>query len=55
MQDCGSFHVSYDGRFLGVRRGGANGVSREAPKAQSRENPSLDAVMNALKPLYKQV
>ena len=44
-------------RFLGVRRGGANGVSREAPEAQAREKPGLDDVMKsvkgALEPLYR--
>ncbi|MDP3698924.1 MAG: hypothetical protein Q8R47_05020, partial [Nanoarchaeota archaeon] len=46
-----SSNLYYDGRFLGVRRG-ANGVSI-APEAHAHENPSLDAVMNALKPLYR--
>ncbi|MDP3698782.1 MAG: hypothetical protein Q8R47_04290, partial [Nanoarchaeota archaeon] len=44
------------GRFLGVRRRGANGVSI-APVAQARENPGLDDIMksvkNALEPLYR--
>lgn len=57
--DLGAGDSLGDGaRFLGVRRGGANGVSI-APKAQARENPGLDDVMqsvkNALEPMYRQV
>ena len=49
-------HLNNNARFLGVRRG-ANGVSREAPQVQARENSWLDdvikSVKSALEPLYR--